>query len=139
MTEDQTSRAELSVEEFWAAAPPMRADLQERVRITLRVSAKVLDFFRRSETGYQMRINQTLEFFVCEQTRRKASGEPLWVFENARRALPGTERVAITLRVKRYVVDLFRDNGRGYQMRMHEALESFADYHSQRGQEAASG
>ena len=126
MSEGQAERPKFSVARFWAGAPPMQAELQERVRITLRVSAAVLAFFRRAEPGYQMRINQILEFFACEQLRRRASGEPLWVFEVGRRALPGAERVAITLRVKRYVVDLFRDNGRGYQMRMHEALESFA-------------
>lgn len=49
---------------------PQKAPVKER--ITIRLDAHVVDFFRRSGRGWQARVNAALTEFVNKQRRRKA-------------------------------------------------------------------
>jgi len=49
---------------------PQKAPVKER--ITIRLDAHVVDFFRRSGHGWQARVNAALAEFVNRQQRRKA-------------------------------------------------------------------
>lgn len=57
-------------EAFWQNAELVLPPTKER--ITLRLDREVLDYFRRSGSGYQTRINAVLRAYVQMQTGKNA-------------------------------------------------------------------
>ena len=116
---------------FWHGLSPLDRSQQARRQITIRISPYALDSFRDHGRGYQRRINEVLEFFVQEQSRRETSKRPTWRFRPpVRAAETSANKQQITLRVKQYVLDYFRGRqkkGRGYQVRINDVLEFFVE------------
>ena len=72
MPESAIDTREMPEVQDWSGAKRGLFYRPVKQQLTLRLDADVIDWFRRSGSGYQSRINSALRDFVKEQARKSA-------------------------------------------------------------------